>query len=101
MIFNVQNNMNTNKKTCVGCFRILSDDTRMRIIAVLQKGEGQNVNTITRLIHRSQPTISHHLKVLSQAGLVEHTRKGKEIVYRFNPTYSCKGCGVFSAAIRV
>ena len=80
---------------------MLADDTRVRVIKVLQEGNGRNVNAITKTLERSQPTVSHHLKVLSDAGLVEHERKGKEVIYRFNPNYSCKGCGVFTAPIKI
>ena len=92
---------NNNKKSCIGCFRILADDTRVRIVKILQEGEGKNVNAITKTLDRSQPTVSHHLKVLSNAGFVRHERKGKEVVYTFNADYSCKGCGVFTVPIKI
>ncbi len=92
--------MQNTKKTCAGCFRVLADATRMGIIKHLQEGGAQNVSALTKLLRVSQPTVSHHLHRLADAGYVTRTRLGKQIRYEFRKDYPCRGCGVFSAPIR-
>lgn len=87
-------------KTCSGCFRTLADETRMCIIQFLKESGAKNVGAITKLLHVSQPTVSHHLKLLSEAGFLAHERQGKEVFYSFRKDYPCRGCGVFGAPIR-
>lgn len=61
--------------------RALADETRMRLLAVLDRGYF-NVNELTKLLNLSQPTISHHLKALAQAGLVTSRKEGAATFYR-------------------
>ena len=69
-------------KTCLPMFNILSDEKRQSIILLLaQYPDGINVNNITEQIDLSRPAISHHLKILRQAGLVEMVNKGVENYY--------------------
>jgi DNA-binding transcriptional ArsR family regulator len=56
-----------------GIFHALSDPTRRAILARLAQGEA-NVAELTTPFGFSQPTISKHLKVLEQAGLIEGGR---------------------------
>lgn len=88
------------QKTCAGCFQTLADTTRMHIIKFLKENGAKNVGSLTDMLHVSQPTVSHHLKLLSQAGFLVHERQGKEVFYSFRKDYPCRGCGVFSAPIR-
>ncbi|TSC80162.1 MAG: ArsR family transcriptional regulator [Parcubacteria group bacterium Gr01-1014_29] len=91
----------TNKnKTCAGCFRTLSDATRVRIIQFLKTGGEKNVNAITKPLGVSQPTVSHHLRLLTDAGFLLRRKQGKEALYSFRDDYPCNGCGVFHAPIR-
>lgn len=87
-------------KTCLGCFQTLADETRMRIITFLKEHGSKNVSSLTKLIPVSQPTISHHLRVLSEKGFLARNRQGKEIFYSFRKDYPCRGCGVFGAPIK-
>jgi ubiquinone/menaquinone biosynthesis C-methylase UbiE/DNA-binding transcriptional ArsR family regulator len=63
--------------------RALSDATRLRIIALLEKGElsVQELQEITRL---GQSRISTHLGLLQDSGLLQSRRDGKRIFYRLN-----------------
>jgi len=79
---------------------MLADKTRVRILKELQ-AEKLNVTSITEDMGVSQPTVSHHLKILKERGFVVSERKGRETFYRFNSAYPCKGCGVFSAPIKI
>jgi DNA-binding transcriptional ArsR family regulator len=62
-------------------FRALGDGTRRSMIRVLARGEARSAGQLGRQFRSSQPTISKHLKVLEQAGLVERTIEGR--VHRF------------------
>ena len=62
-------------------FRALSDGTRRSMIHALATGEARSAGQLGRQFRSAQPTISKHLKVLEQAGLVERTIEGR--VHRF------------------
>ena len=61
-------------------YKALSDESRLRILHMLSLGPF-NVQEITQLLGSSQPTVSHHLKVLATAGLVEAHKEGTWIYY--------------------
>src|ERR1051326_4410811 len=63
-------------------FRALSDPTRVAIVNRLASTEECCVCDLTAAFELSQPTISHHLKVLRDAGLVESSRRGTWAYYR-------------------
>jgi DNA-binding transcriptional ArsR family regulator len=67
----------------------LSDPTRQQIVAVLSR-ERLNVTDLTERFSLSQPAISHHLRILSNAGLLVQERHGRERVYRLD-TRCCQG----------
>jgi len=58
-----------------------SDPTRVRIIWLLSHQE-ECVNNIAALMDMSSPAISHHLRSLSQCGLIVSRRDGKEVYYK-------------------
>jgi len=62
-------------------FRALADGTRRSMIHVLARGEARSAGELGRQFRSAQPTISNHLKVLEQAGLVERTIEGR--IHRF------------------
>src|SRR3989440_12886833 len=66
-------------------FRALSDPTRVAIVSRLASTEECCVCDLTAAFELSQPTISHHLKVLRDAGLVESSRRGTWAYYRLVP----------------
>lgn len=65
-------------------FKALGDETRLAIVQMLL-GKELCVCDVLDAFDMSQPTISHHLKILRQAGLVQDERQGKWIYYRLNP----------------
>jgi ArsR family transcriptional regulator, arsenate/arsenite/antimonite-responsive transcriptional repressor len=66
-------------------FKALADPTRVAIINSLSAADEVCVCNLTEAFDLSQPTISHHLKVLREAGLVESTRRGTWAYYRLVP----------------
>jgi len=61
-------------------FKALGDETRLKIIQMLSKKEMCVCEVIDQL-DLSQPAVSHHLKILRQAGLVKDTKEGKWVFY--------------------
>src|SRR5213596_2693687 len=66
-------------------FRALADPTRVAIVNRLSGADELCVCDLTAAFDLSQPTISHHLKVLRDAGLVEATKRGTWSYYRLIP----------------
>lgn len=66
--------------------KALADPTRLQILALIAKAENQEDCTcnLTEPLGLSQPTISHHLKKLTDVGLVEKQRRGTWIWYTIN-----------------
>src|SRR5207253_10056197 len=63
-------------------FRALSDPTRVAIVNRLASTKECCVCELNAAFDLSQPTISHHLKVLRDAGLVDSSRRGTSAYYR-------------------
>jgi ArsR family transcriptional regulator, arsenate/arsenite/antimonite-responsive transcriptional repressor len=66
-------------------FRALADPTRVAIVNSLSAADEVCVCNLTETFDLSQPTISHHLKILREAGLVEASRRGTWAYYRLVP----------------
>ncbi len=67
-------------------FKALSDETRLRIVQTMARsGEELCECNIVPLFGLSQSTISYHLKVLREAGIVECEKRGLWAYYRVNP----------------
>ena len=63
-------------------FSVLSDEIRQQIILILAEApDGMNVTDITEKTALSRPAVSHHLKILKQAQLVDFNKSGKENFY--------------------
>src|ERR671928_401826 len=72
-------------ETLAARFRALSDPTRVAIVNRLAAADECCVCDLNAAFDLSQPTISHHLKVLRAAGLVEASRRGTWAYYRLLP----------------
>ncbi|MFJ8158279.1 ArsR/SmtB family transcription factor [Streptomyces sp. NPDC094468] len=69
-------------------FKALGDPVRLRLMSMIaSSGEGGEVCVceLTPAFDLSQPTISHHLKLLRQAGLIDCERRGTWVYYRILP----------------
>src|SRR5882672_3411191 len=66
-------------------FRALADPTRVAIVNALSATDEVCVCNLTEAFELSQPTISHHLKILREAGVVDCTRRGTWAYYRLVP----------------
>ena len=68
-------------------FKVLAEPVRLQILSQLAAGGcgPVSVNELTDMVGLSQPTISHHLKRLTEAGLLERTREGRSAIHRVKP----------------
>jgi ArsR family transcriptional regulator len=67
----------------VDTLRALADPTRLQMVAILQRAEAPVcICDLTDAFHLSQPTISHHMAKLKEAGLVEASKRGIWTYYR-------------------
>ncbi|WP_113705608.1 ArsR/SmtB family transcription factor [Nonomuraea lactucae] len=67
-------------------FKALGDPVRLRLLSLIASQPGQVcVCELTPAFELSQPTISHHLKLLRQAGLVDCERRGTWVYYWIVP----------------
>lgn len=62
-------------------FTALGDEQRQRIVLSFERGERLNVTQLAEASTLSRPTVSHHLKVLREAGVLESRKEGKEVYY--------------------
>ena len=84
-------------KELVQVFRALGDPTRQRMLAVLEKAGELCVSEVARHFAMTQPSISHHLRILREAGLLTAHKRGKEVYYAINAEELSRCCGVFFA----
>ena len=70
-----------------GVLRVLGDPARLRILSLLQAQPAHEacVCHVTDFLRLGQPTVSHHLRVLFDAGLVQRERRGNWVYYRVVP----------------
>ena len=62
-------------------FKLLSDETRMRILVYLAQNQELHVTDLCSRLGQSQPAVSHHLALLRVSGLIESRREGKHNFY--------------------
>ncbi len=62
--------------------KALADPVRLRLMSLIAGGDEACVCDLTAPFALSQPTISHHLRVLRDAGLVDAERRGTWVYYR-------------------
>ena len=72
----------------VPLLRALADPVRLRLMSLVASHPGGEacVCDLTEAFDLSQPTISHHLKVLREAGVITSERRGTWVYYRLLPT---------------
>src|SRR6188474_2120335 len=76
-------------------FRALGDPARIRIVNVLATSDGPVCAChLTEPLGLSQPTVSHHLKKLVDAGLLEREQRGKWAYFSLTPEASERLAGV-------
>jgi ArsR family transcriptional regulator len=72
-------------KDLVKVFKLLSDETRLRILLYLTQQRELHVRALCDILRQSQPAVSHHLALLRVAELIESRREGKHNFYHILP----------------
>ena len=65
-------------------FTALGDEHRQRILLTFEPGERLNVGQIVEVSTLSRSAVSHHLKILKEAGVLDSEKIGKEVHFRLN-----------------
>ncbi|MGH9155617.1 MAG: metalloregulator ArsR/SmtB family transcription factor [Acidimicrobiales bacterium] len=65
-------------------FAVLADPVRLRLLSLLASAPAGEacVCELVEPVERSQPTVSHHLKILAEAGLIAGEKRGRWVWYR-------------------
>jgi DNA-binding transcriptional ArsR family regulator len=79
----------------VRVFRALGDATRQRMLSLLERDGEMCVSDLGRNFEMTQPSVSHHLRILRDADLVTAHKRGKEVYYAVNPEELTACCGAF------
>ena len=63
--------------------RVVSDPTRLQILSLIHHSDEQRIRVVdlTRALGLRQPTVSYHLKVMNEAGIVSRDPVGREVWY--------------------
>ena len=77
----------TSAHQLAGAFKVLADPARLKLLSLIAAAPGREacVCNLTEPLGLKQPTVSHHLKVLHDAGLLERERRGTWVYYRVVP----------------
>jgi DNA-binding transcriptional ArsR family regulator len=65
-------------------FVALGDEHRQRILLTFESGERLTVGRVAEVSTLSRPAVSHHLKILREAGVLDAEKIGKEVYLRLN-----------------
>ena len=87
--------MEPSNKQITVIFKALCDENRVQILRILQNGERCACHLLEEM-HLSQPTLSHHMKILCDSGLVSGRKEGKWMHY----SISAEGVKVAVACLK-
>lgn len=72
-------------QSCANKLKVLADPTRLAVVEALMKGP-RHVGELNEALNMDQSLLSHHLKVMRDAGVVTSTRDGKAVLYQLDPS---------------
>jgi ArsR family transcriptional regulator len=81
-------------------FKNLSDETRLNIVLSLKEVDELCVNELCAVLSQVQPTISWHLAILRETGLLLDRRAGKRVHYRLSPHIPAWAAAIIEQAYR-
>lgn len=77
---------------CAELLKVLADETRLTVVRQLMDGP-KHVGQINEALGLESSLLSHHLKVLREAGIVVSRRDGKAVLYRLAPGVESRRTG--------
>jgi ArsR family transcriptional regulator, nickel/cobalt-responsive transcriptional repressor len=78
--------------SCAATMHLLADETRFAVVALLMK-KARHVFELNEVLGVEATLLSHHLRVLRDAGLVIAERDGKAVLYRMAPEFRLRPRG--------
>jgi ArsR family transcriptional regulator, arsenate/arsenite/antimonite-responsive transcriptional repressor len=83
-------------------FKALGDPARVKLLSLIAAGDGGEacICDLTSPLDLTQPTVSHHMKQLVDAGLVSREQRGKWAYYRVNETALARVAQIMSVPAR-
>jgi ArsR family transcriptional regulator len=78
--------------SCSELLKALADETRLAVVCELMRGE-RHAGELLVATGVEQSLLSHHLRQLREAGIVESERDGKSVLYRLAPGVECRRRG--------
>jgi len=77
----------TEANEMAAAFKVLADPIRLRLLSLIASAPNGEmcVCDLVAPINRSQPTVSHHLTILAEAGLLSREQRGKWAWFRVEP----------------
>lgn len=81
-------------------FRALADPIRLRLLSLIASADGGEACScnLEEPVGKSQPTVSHHLSVLAEAGLIRKEKRGRWVFCSVIPERLAALAGVLNAA---
>ncbi len=76
--------MKTAEDGIIRTAKALSDRTRVRILREISKRKRMTCGEIEAIAGLAQPTVSHHLKILTEAGLLDMEKDGRHVIFSVN-----------------
>jgi DNA-binding transcriptional ArsR family regulator len=87
-------------KTISRVFTALGDEHRQRILLTFEPGERLNVGQIVEVSTLSRSAVSHHLRLLKEAGVLQSEKVGKEVYFWVDKAFLENSLGAVLAYIR-
>lgn len=81
-------------------FAALGDEQRQRILLLFERGERLNISQIVAASPLSRSAITHHLRVLREAGVLRSEKVGKEVLFWIDTPFVADTLGTVLAYIR-
>ncbi len=85
-------------ETLASTLRVLADPARLRLLSFIaaQPGMEACVCNLTEPVGLSQPTVSHHLRLLNEAGILDRAQRGRWVYYSIREGALDRVASVFS-----
>ncbi len=96
MFFDVRCEMELSDKKTAEMFKAVCDENRIKILKLLQGGE-KCACVLLDDLHITQPTLSHHMKILCDSEIVVGRKEGKWMYYSISPEGADRAISVFRA----
>jgi DNA-binding transcriptional ArsR family regulator len=93
--------MKTIEDNIVKIAKALSDKTRIRILKEIAKKGSISCGDAEEIAKLSQPTVSHHLKILTEAGLLNAEKNGRHVLISVNTNALKEFSDLLSESVKV